>query len=82
MAQRKRARVLQKSYTFALHFPKFLYIGGQLVQNGTCRSRKHQPLTGGYLYGILDLRKLAPVLGFGVIRGDSDIALSAKTTII
>jgi hypothetical protein len=31
-------RVLQKSDTFLSHSPKSLYIGCQLVQNGTCRS--------------------------------------------
>ena len=33
-------QVLQKCYTFLFPSPKSLYIGCQLVQNGTCRSCK------------------------------------------
>jgi hypothetical protein len=74
--------LLQKSYTFPRYSPKFLYIGKQLVQNGTYRSCQLRLLIANYLFCISHRGKQALIHDLSVIRMSPDIVLTVKTTII
>ena len=57
-------QVLQKSHTFLSYSPKSLYIGCQLVQNGTCRSSSLEEELEVYSSGIFYSGKRAMPNGF------------------